>query len=215
MARRDGGNPYARPDHHTRAAKAAGYPARSVFKLSEIDRRVGLLHPGQHVLDLGAAPGSWSKYVLERIGQGGRLLAVDLDPIHTLLAPNAQVLQADVRELSPAVIGALAPYDVVLSDMAPRTSGSRTADAWRSFELFTVALDVAGQWLAPGGSFVGKLFMGEGFEEARAKARAAFDTVKLVRPETTRSMSHEIFVVGLDKKPTDAAPLADDAGPDS
>jgi 23S rRNA (uridine2552-2'-O)-methyltransferase len=199
MGRR-GGNPYARPDHHTRSAKAAGYPARSVFKLSEIDRRVGLLRSGQHVLDLGAAPGSWSKYVLERIGTGGRLLAVDLDPLATPLGANAEVLQADVRELSDGVLGALAPYDVVLTDMAPRTTGSRTADAWRSHELFSLALEIAGRWLAPGGRFVGKLFMGEGFEEARGAMRAWFDTVRLIRPESTRSVSHEIFLVGLGKK---------------
>lgn len=199
MARR-GSNPYARPDHHTRSAKAAGYPARSIFKLSEIDRRVGLLRAGQHVLDLGAAPGSWSKYVLERIGTSGRLLAVDLDALATALGPNAEVVQADVRELPDAVLGALAPYDVVLTDMAPRTTGSRTADAWRSHELFTFALEVAERWLAPGGHFVGKLFMGEGFEEARAKVRLGFETVRLIRPETTRSVSHEIFVVGLGRR---------------
>jgi 23S rRNA (uridine2552-2'-O)-methyltransferase len=204
MGRR-GSNPYARPDHHTRSAKAAGYPARSVYKLSEIDRRVGLLRPGQRVLDLGAAPGSWSKYVLERIGPGGRLLAVDLDTLGTALGTNARVLQADVRELSEAELDALAPYDVVLSDMAPHTSGSRTADAWRSHELFCVALELAARWLAPGGSFVGKLFMGDGFEDARAKTRAVFETVKLMRPETTRSVSHEIFLVALAKRAEPAA----------
>ena len=115
-------NPYARPDQRTRSAKAAGYPARSVFKLEEIDRRVRLLRAGQHVLDLGAAPGSWSKYVAERIGPSGRLLAVDLEPLAVPLPAFAEALCGDVLTLEPAVLERLAPYDVVLSDMAPRTA---------------------------------------------------------------------------------------------
>jgi 23S rRNA (uridine2552-2'-O)-methyltransferase len=190
-------NPYARPDARTRAAKAAGYPARSVFKLEEIDRRVKLLRAGQHVADLGAAPGSWSKYVVTRIGPSGRLLSVDLEPLAVPLPPTAEVICGDVLVLEPALLAKLAPYDVVLSDMAPHTTGNRSADSWRSYELFERALDLARDTLKPGGSFVGKLFMGESFEQARAKAAGCFGEVRIIRPETTRSMSVEVFLVGL------------------
>ena len=190
-------NPYARPDHRTRSAKAAGYPARSVFKLEEIDRRVRLLGPGQHVLDLGAAPGSWSKYVAERIGPSGRLLAVDLEPLAVPLPPLAEVVCGDVLSLDRLALGRLAPYDVVLSDMAPRTTGNKSADAWRSYELFDRALELANETLKPGGSFVGKIFMGESFAEARSKTARCFGEVRIIRPGTTRSMSVEVFLVGL------------------
>lgn len=197
-------NPYARPDHHTRAAKAAGYPARSVFKLEEIDRRTRLLRAGQHVLDLGAAPGSWSKLVAERIGPSGRLLSIDLEPIAVSYPPNVRVLQADVRELGPNELGAFAPYDLVLSDMAPRTTGNKASDAWRCSELYGTALDLAARWLEPGGSFVGKIFMGEGFEEQRRRTAQCFEQVRVLRPDTTRSNSVELFIVGLRAHPATA-----------
>src|SRR5208283_3638265 len=132
MARRK--NPYAKPDRFTRAAKEAGYPARSVFKLEEIDRRTRLFRPGQRVLDLGAAPGSWSLYAAQKIGPSGKLLAVDLEPLTVTLPPNAVFLQGDALSLASESLAAFAPYDVVLSDMAPRTTGSRVTDQARSFE---------------------------------------------------------------------------------
>jgi 23S rRNA (uridine2552-2'-O)-methyltransferase len=154
------------------------------------------LRAGQHVLDLGAAPGSWSMYAAERIGTSGKLLAVDLDPLAVALPPWARVLQADVRELGPEELAAFAPYQVVLSDMAPRTTGNRPGDAWRSAELYGVALDLAARWLAPGGTFVGKIFMGEGFEEQRRRTSERFTDVRVLRPDTTRPNSVELFIVG-------------------
>ncbi len=161
-------NPYRRPDAFTKAAKAKGYPARSVFKLEEIDRRVRLFHAGQRVLDLGAAPGSWSLFAAQRIGPSGKLLAVDLSPITVALGAAATFSQGDALSLANEDLALFAPYDVVLSDMAPSTIGDRGADAARSVELFERALGVAGALLAPGGSFVGKLFMGEDFMHAQA-----------------------------------------------
>src|SRR5512144_1878051 len=151
-------NPYKKPDQFTKAAKAQGFPARSVFKLEEIDRRVRLLKPGQRVLDLGAAPGSWSMYAAKKIGSKGHLLAVDLSEIRTALGPNVTVVRGDALSLSNEDLGKFAPYDVVLSDMAPSTTGSKSADQWRSFELFDRAVDVAAALGGPGSSFVGKLF---------------------------------------------------------
>ncbi|AUX41011.1 50S rRNA methyltransferase [Sorangium cellulosum] len=193
-------NPYKRPDAFTKAAKAQGYPARSIFKLEEIDRRVRLLRPGQRVLDLGAAPGSWSMYAAQRIGAGGKLLAVDLSPITTALGPTATVVQGDALSLTNEALAQLAPYDVVLSDMAPATSGSKIADQARSYELFMRAVAVAEALLAPGGAFVGKIFMSEDFVKAREALRKLFEEVRSIRPEGTRANSVELFLIGLRKK---------------
>lgn len=200
-----GKNPYRRPDAFTKAAKAKGYPARSVFKLEEIDRRVRLLKPGQRVLDLGAAPGSWSLYAAQRIAPHGKLLAIDLTPITASLGPTAKVVQGDALSLSNDDLATFAPYDVVLSDMAPSTTGSKLADQARSVELFMRAVDVAAALLAPGGSFVGKIFMSEDFIKARDALRDLFEDVRSIRPEGTRTSSVEIFLVGQRRRRPDPA----------
>jgi len=193
-------NPYRKPDRFARAAKKAGFPARSVFKLEEIDRRVGLLRGGMRVLDLGAAPGSWAMYAAGKIGQNGRLLAVDLEPLTAALPPHAAFSQGDAFSLSNDDLARFAPYDVVLSDMAPKTIGSRVTDQTRSFELFMRALAVAAVLGAKGGSFVGKIFMSDDLPAARAELRRHYESERLVRPEGTRAVSTEIFVVGTGKR---------------
>lgn len=198
---RNGNNPYKRADHFTVAAKQQGYPARSVFKLEEIDRRVRLLKPGQRVLDLGAAPGSWMLFAAQKIGRSGRLLAVDLSPIDVPVPENTKFLQGDALSLDNAALEEFAPYDVVLSDMAPRTTGNRIGDQTRSFELFMRALAVASMLVKPGGSFVGKIFMGEDFANAKKALKRVFAEDRAIRPEGTRTNSYELFLVGLSRKP--------------
>jgi 23S rRNA (uridine2552-2'-O)-methyltransferase len=192
--------PYARPDARTRAAKAQGYPARSVFKLEEIDRRTKLLSPGQRVLDLGAAPGSWSLYAATRVGAGGTVLAIDRQPISQVFPGNVRVVQGDALTLETAALSELAPYDVVLSDMAPNTSGSKAADQARSFELFMRAVEVARELGRVGSHFVGKLFMSADFGAARAALTQSYEKCQVIRPEGTRSRSSEVFLVGLRRK---------------
>jgi 23S rRNA (uridine2552-2'-O)-methyltransferase len=193
-------NPYAKPDRFTRAAKEAGFPARSVYKLEEIDRRTRLLRAGARVLDLGAAPGSWSMYAAAKIGRAGKLLAVDLEPLAVSLPPQAVFVQGDALALDNEALSQFAPYDVVLSDMAPKTTGSRVTDQTRSFELFMRALAVAATLGARGGGFVGKIFMSDDLSAARAELRRHYATERLIRPEGTRSVSTELFVVGLGKR---------------
>jgi 23S rRNA (uridine2552-2'-O)-methyltransferase len=193
-------HPYARPDAKTRAAKAQGYPARSVFKLEEIDRRVKLFTAGQRVLDLGAAPGSWSLYAAERVGPRGAVLAIDRQPILQTFPATVRVAEGDALTLETAALSELAPYDVVLSDMAPNTSGSKTADQARSFELFMRAVDVARELGRAGSHFVGKLFMSGDFEAARTALTQSYAKCQVIRPEGTRSRSTEVFLVGLAKK---------------
>jgi 23S rRNA (uridine2552-2'-O)-methyltransferase len=193
-------NLYQRADSFTKAAKAQGYPARSVFKLEEIDRRVRLLKSGQRVLDLGAAPGSWSMYAAKKIAPSGKLLAIDLSEIQGSLGPNAQIVQGDALSLANDALAMFAPYDVVLSDMAPATSGSKVADHARSFELFLRAVEIARALGAEGGSFVGKLFMSEDFIKAREALRALFGEVRTIKPEGTRASSVEVFLIGQARK---------------
>jgi 23S rRNA (uridine2552-2'-O)-methyltransferase len=193
-------NPYKRPDRFARAAKQAGFPARSVFKLEEIDRRVKLLGDGMRVLDLGAAPGSWALYAARKIGPRGRLLAVDLEPLGATLPAHAFFSQGDAFSLSNDELSRFAPYDVVLSDMAPKTIGSRVTDQTRSFELFMRALGVAEALGNRGGSFVGKIFMSDDMPAARAELRRHYESERLIRPEGTRAVSMEIFVVGSGKR---------------
>jgi len=193
-------NPYAKPDAKTMEARAKGYPARSVFKLQEIDRRMRLLRAGQNVLDLGAAPGSWSLYASERVGPTGHVYAIDIKPMLQVFGENVKVLEGDALSLESADLSAHAPYDVVLSDMAPNTSGSKFQDQARSVELFLRALDVAIASGKSGSHFVAKIFMSGDFKAAEVRVRQAYETVRTIRPEGTRQISSEVFVVGMGKR---------------
>jgi len=193
-------SPYKKPDQYTKRAKSEGFPARSVYKLEEIDKRVRLLRPGQRVVDLGAAPGSWSMYASKILGSSGRLLSIDLSLIEVPLGPNVTVVQGDALNVDSSLFFEHGPFDVVLSDMAPATTGSRAADQWRSFELCVKAIEIAAAHGKPGSSFVGKIFMSEDFQKARDELRKAFNEVRTLRPETVRKQSFEVFLVGLGKK---------------
>jgi 23S rRNA (uridine2552-2'-O)-methyltransferase len=191
---------YSRPDRHTRAAKAAGYPARSVYKLEEIHKRYGLFKAGQRVLDLGAAPGSWTLFASEAVGRSGRVLAVDLSPIEVAMPTNVTTRVLDVTSTDRSVLAELGPYDVILSDMAPRTSGTKSRDQALSYELCVQALAVADALGAPGSHLVVKLFMSASFAELKRDIVARHAECKVVRPEATRTQSTEVFLVGLRRK---------------
>jgi 23S rRNA (uridine2552-2'-O)-methyltransferase len=193
-------NPYAKPDRFTRAAKDAGFPARSVFKLEDIDRRTRLLRPGMRVLDLGASPGSWSMYAAQRIGPSGKLLAIDLEPLRVGLPATAVVLQGDAFSIDPSELERFAPYDLVLSDMAPKTTGNRVTDQTRSYELFMQALGIADSLGGKGSSFVGKIFMSDDLPTARAELRRIYTSHRLLRPEGVRAGSTEIFAAASGKQ---------------
>lgn len=193
-------NPYAKPDAKTMEARAKGYPARSVFKLQEIDRRMRLLSAGQNVIDLGAAPGSWSLYASERVGPTGHVYAIDIKPILQVFGQNVNVLEGDALSLESEVLARHAPYDVVMSDMAPNTSGSKFQDQARSTELFLRALEVAVEFGKPGSHFTAKIFMSGDFKAAEMDVRKAYENVRTIRPDGTRQVSSEVFVVGMGKK---------------
>jgi 23S rRNA (uridine2552-2'-O)-methyltransferase len=193
--------PYKRqPDRYTARAKKEGFAARSVYKLEEIDRRLRLLRPGHRVLDLGAAPGSWTQYVAPKVGARGRVVALDLNPLRVVVPPHVTALQMDVLAASLDDIAALGPFDVVISDMAPHTTGIRDADAANSAELVSRAIDIAVRVLVPGGKLLAKIFQGQEFEQVRAKMRQHFDEVRVLKPEASKRESVEIYLAGLRRK---------------
>ena len=149
------------------------------------------------MLDLGAAPGSWSLYASERVGRRGHVVAVDLQEIAPL-AENVTLVRGDVLLAEPpGIVLEAAPYDVVLSDMAPSTTGSKVSDQARSFELFMKALSVASHLGKAGGSFVGKIFMSGDFPVAKKAVLDSFEICRVIKPEGTRSNSSEIYVIGV------------------
>ena len=187
-------------DHYFHKAKAQNFVARSVFKLEEIDQRLKLVRLGQRVLDLGASPGSWTQYVLKKVGSGGAVYAMDLSELK-VQDPRLKFLQADafVEENLKQLLGD-EKVDLVLSDMAPKTTGIRVTDQARSFELCQRALAVAQLVLKPRGHLVIKFFHSEDFQNLKKALLQNFEQVEAIRPDSTRSMSKEIFLIGLRKK---------------
>lgn len=185
-------------DPFFRRAKAEGYRARSAYKLQEIDQRFRLLRPGAIVLDLGAAPGSWSQLASKVLGRNGRVVAVDIQAMDPL--PGVEIIQGDINE--PAVQTALGDSlpggaDVVLSDVSPRISGIAVADQARSIELAESSLAIARRYLKPGGAFVVKVFQGGEFGAFVQEAKRHFELVHVVQPAASRKESDERYVVGL------------------
>lgn len=180
-------------DSYTDRARALGYEARSVFKLEEIQRRTGIIRPRTRVVDLGCFPGSWSRYLLR---QGvSRLVGVDLKAPEGL--PGGVYLAEDVFSVeAERVLAALGGRaDLVLSDMAPFTTGTRFADSARQIVLARRALELATQLLAPGGGFVVKVFDGEETPAFFHEVRALFAEIRRIRPEAVREASVEFFLV--------------------
>ena len=185
----------SRRDHFHRKAKSQGFRARAIFKLEAIDQKMRLLSRGARVLDLGCAPGSWLQYARTRVGPKGQLVGLDRAPLDPPI-PGARLLVGDVHEIPPEeLLGELEHFDVVLSDMAPDTTGVRHVDQARSEVLFERALDLAEAMLAPGGHFVGKIFQGPDFQKLLKRCRTGFAAVKVVKPKASRSRSIEQYIV--------------------
>lgn len=190
-------------DPHTKRAHRENYEARSVYKLEEIDRREKILEGARVVLDLGASPGSWTQYCLRRSPRL-RVIAVDLSPLR-VNDPRLTFLEQDIATVDWAGLLPEERADVVLSDMAPKTSGIRDRDIALSFELASLALDVARKTLTPSGKFVVKIFMGDTFDEFERAMKETFKEVRRLRPETTRKHSREIYFIGKSLKGAPAA----------
>ena len=240
----------SRPDHYAKKAKKDHFPARSVYKLEEIQKKFRVIRPKDRVLDLGCAPGSWLKYVADIAGAGGKVVGVDLKDVDTRDLPESVLFcKGDILSLAEAFSGELdgelagelagadsqwqagepdiegvdepggeaeddendvaraalreavdGEYDVVLSDMAPNTTGIRSVDAARSFVLAEAALQIANRMLAPGGSFVVKIFQGDDFDGFIRTIKEQYRSRKIYKPQSTRKESKEIYVIGIGKK---------------
>ncbi len=187
-------------DRYFKQAKREGYLARSAYKLIELDDKRKLLRPGQTVLDLGCAPGSWLQVAAERVGPEGRVVGIDLQPVGGSFGPNVRTIQGDFTQTPAAALlpgGTLA--DVVLSDMAPNTSGH--GDHFRSIRLCEAIVDALPALLKPGGSLVMKVFEGEAFPPLIERLRVDFGDVKILKPNATREMSRETYVTAKRYRP--------------
>ncbi len=199
MARKKRKKTYSRPDRFSQQAKDDGYMARSVYKLQEIQKRTRILKQGARVVDLGCFPGSWSQYAMQQIGGRGTLVGVDFEApkVAGAIWIDRSIYDVTSEELQAALGG---PADVVLSDMAPNTSGTRDSDHFLQIELARQALRVAIDILKPGGSFVCKIFEGAEAQAFQQETRAVFKVSKRMRPDAIRKSSREWFMVAQDFK---------------
>lgn len=187
-------------DEFVRLARKEGYRSRAVYKLKEIDQRDRLLRPGLRVVDLGAAPGGWAQYAKQRIGDAGKLVALDILPMDPI--PGVYILQQDFTE--PSVLKALDSWlqgeraDLVISDMAPNISGIAIADQAKATYLSELALDFGSRALRPGGSLLIKTFQGEGFPALRQAMMAQFGKLVSRKPKASRARSREVYLLGKD-----------------
>ncbi|MCD6138713.1 MAG: RlmE family RNA methyltransferase [Deltaproteobacteria bacterium] len=194
------GRPHQWHDHYTIRARREGFPARSVYKLEEIQKRFRILKPGARVLDLGCAPGSWLLFASKAVGGKGLVVGVDRAPISVEIPSNVRFIRQDILARDESFVSATGTgFEVVLSDLAPSTTGSKFVDSQRSLELSEAALAISARVLNPGGSFLCKIFQGPGFKEFSDRTKKMFDRVWHVRPKSTRKGSREIYVVGLGK----------------
>jgi 23S rRNA (uridine2552-2'-O)-methyltransferase len=185
-------------DHWVKEATRLGYRSRAAFKLLELAERDRLFRPGIGVVDLGAAPGSWTQVLRGRLGPSARIVAVDILPMDPIA--GVAFVQADFREDAglravEAALDGRRP-DLVLSDMAPHLSGIASVDQARSVHLGELALEFAAQWLVPGGDLVVKTFQGEGFVEFQRSVGLHFERVHVRKPKASRDRSAEVYVVG-------------------
>ncbi len=191
-------------DHYFHKARREGYRARSVYKLKEADQKFRMFRKGDCVLDLGAAPGAWSQYAAQRVGKEGKVISVDINGMKAL-GPNVRILQADIFELEPVSLKTELPdgrnFDIILSDMAPRTTGNRGVDHLRSISLAETALMFAATLLEPGrGFFYCKVFEGGDLQNFRKQCQDLFKSVKTFKPKSSRSESVEIFLCCSNRK---------------
>lgn len=184
-------------DPYVQRARREGWRSRAVFKLEQIDQKERLLRPDMVCVDLGSAPGGWSQYVSKRLKGRARIVAVDLLPMDPI--PAVEFIQGDFEDAAVCrrLLDATgdAGADLVMSDMAPNISGSRAVDQPRSMALAELALDTARRVLKPGGSFVCKVFQGEGFDAFVADARRSFERVRVMKPKASRAGSREVYLV--------------------
>lgn len=187
-------------DHYFRQAKREGYRARAAYKLIEIDDRRKVLRKGDRVLDCGAAPGAWLQVAARRVGRNGVVVGVDLKPIQAgFREHNIHTIEADFNDVEARTLlesaGGDQAFDVIVSDMAPKTTGDRTIDHHQSVRLCHAVLDRCSELLRPGGRVVLKVFEGEAYRDLLDRAGQMFSEVKGFSPKASRHESTEMYVI--------------------
>ncbi len=189
-------------DQYVKLSQQQGLRSRAAFKLTELDEKYQLLRRGMRVVDLGSAPGSWTQVVQRSLGESGQIIALDILPMEPL--PGVKFIQGDFTEDEPLALleDELQGHnvDLVLSDMAPNMSGMGAVDQPRAMYLAELALAFAEKWLEPGGSFVVKVFHGEGFDNFVMETRSLFEKVQVRKPLASRPRSREVYVLGHRRK---------------
>jgi len=187
-------------DHYSRLAKKERFPARSVYKLDEIQKKYNLIKKGDKVLDLGCYPGSWLLYAAKLTGEKGYVAGIDLKQVTTNVPSHVRIFTHDIFSFDSFSESIGNDFNVVLSDMAPATTGNKKVDAARSLNLCQAALAVAQKALLPGGSFVCKIFHGEDFKEFSNSVKICFSTHKIFKPKSSRKASKEIYIIAKGKE---------------
>lgn len=191
-----------RADYYAMEARRLGYPSRSVFKLQEIQRKWKLLK--EPILDVGAAPGGWTLFVLRTLGLGTRIVAIDLENLDVKAPPGCKInfLKGDVfSQEGIEFVKQGGPYGCVLSDAAPATTGNRVVDTSRSYNLVLQILSIVEMNLAVGGNLVLKLFQGGDAGKVRERMEMIFGRVKLFKPRAVRQNSMEVYIIGMGHRP--------------
>lgn len=195
-------NSYEKPDFWSRKAFSEGYPARSVYKLQEIDEKFSFLKKNYKVLDLGAAPGSWTTFILRKMEGSGKVVSCDLNPLSkSVKGDNLIFIQGDLQEKEIVdKIKSEGPFDLVVCDAAPLTTGNRVIDTARSLGLVKMAVWYAEIMLKQGGNFCVKIFQNGDQQAVLKEMREVFTQAKGFKPKACRSESFETFLIGLGKK---------------
>jgi len=186
-------------DEYVRRSQEEGYRSRAIYKLIEIDDKDHLIKPGMTIIDLGAAPGGWSEYCVNKMRGKGTVVALDILPMDPI--DGVEIIEGDFRE--DAVFEQLmavmddAKADLVISDMAPNMSGMDSVDMPRAYYLCELALELAREVLKPGGSLLVKLFQGEGFEAYSRELKSSFNKVVMRKPKASRPRSREVYALAL------------------
>ena len=195
-------NSYEKPDFWSRKAFSEGYPARSVYKLQEIDEKFNMIKKNYTVLDLGSAPGSWTTFLMRKMEGTGKVVSCDLNPLaKDVKGDNLVFIQGDLnlKEIRDS-IKSNGPYDLVVCDAAPLTTGNRTVDTARSQGLVEMAIWYAQTMLKPGGNFAVKIFQNGDQQMLLKKMRDIFTVAKGFKPEACRRESFETYLIGINKK---------------
>jgi 23S rRNA (uridine2552-2'-O)-methyltransferase len=188
-------------DHYTEKARGENWLARSVYKLEEIDKKYKLIKQGSHILDLGCYPGSWSQYCLKRAGQGGRIVGIDLKKPERVSSPNLRFIEGDILAVDPEAISKdVGKADLVISDLAPQTTGNSFTDVCMSMTLAEKAFEIAVAALKKDGHFICKVFEGEDFKPFKDKISGCFEQTRILRPSAVRKRSREVYLIGMNFK---------------